>query len=84
MAEPLWLMGIAEFARYITFEKLPKYFLGAMLVGATVSAFGVSLGRMRGTATVGRPFDVTLVAQLGNDGQLSALCVDTEVFLATS
>ncbi len=71
---------MAKFAQHMTLEKLPKFVFGAMLVGVTASAFGVSLGRMRGTAIVGRAFDVTLMAQLGRNEGLSALCLDTEVF----
>ena len=79
MAEALWLLPMAKFARYMTLEKLTKYVFGAILVGASISTFAVSLGRMRGTAIVGRPFDVTLVARLGDDEQLSTLCFDAEV-----
>jgi hypothetical protein len=72
---------MAEFAQYMTLaEKLPKYVFGALLLGVTASTFAVSLGRMRGTAIVGRSFDVTLSGQLGSNERLSALCVEAEVF----
>ena len=74
-------LRMAEFAQYMTLaEKLPKYVFGALLLGVTANTFAVSLGRMRGTAIVGRSFDVTLLGQLGSNERLSALCVDAEVF----
>ena len=71
---------VAEFTPPMTIKKLPKFVLGAMLVGVTASTFAVSLGRMRGTAIVGRAFDVTLLARLGSGEQLSDLCLTTEIF----
>lgn len=84
MAEASWLLRMAKFAHYMTFAKLPKYVFGAMLMGASVSTFAVSLDRMRGTAIVGRPFDVTLVARLGDSEELSALCIEAEVSFGDS
>ena len=63
---------------------LPKLVVGAVLVGATASAFAVSLGRMTGTAIVGQAFDVTLLARLGNGEKLADLCVSTEVLFGDS
>lgn len=84
MAEPSALYRVAEFSQPMTIKKLPKFVVGAMLVGVTASTFAVSLGRMRGTAIVGRAFDVTLVARLGSGEQLSDLCVGAEVFFGDS
>ena len=80
MAERLVTSCVAEFTPPMTIKKLPKFVLGAMLVGVTASTFAVSLGRMRGTAIVGRAFDVTLLARLGSGEQLSDLCLTTEIF----
>ncbi|HAL38231.1 MAG TPA: hypothetical protein DCP03_08995 [Polaromonas sp.] len=57
-----------------------KYIFGAVLLGAAASSLAVSLGRMRGAAIVGRPFDVTLVAQLSGSEGFSAVCVSADVF----
>ena len=80
MYEPSKPFRMAEFAQYMNFKKLPKSVVGALLVGVTASTFAVTLGRMRGTAIVGRAFDVTLMAQLGSNERLPGLCVDAEVF----
>ena len=61
-------------------ETILKYILGAMLLGATGSSLAVSLGRMQGATIVGRPFDVTLMAQFDSAEGLAAVCVSADVF----
>ena len=80
MAELLVIPLVAEFVSTMTIKKLPKFVLGVMLLGVTASAFPLSLGRMRGTAIVGRAFDVTLLARLGSGEQLSDICITNDIF----
>ncbi|NMM05062.1 hypothetical protein [Polaromonas sp.] len=61
-------------------ETTLKYILGAVLLGATGCSLAVSLGRMQGATLVGRPFDVTLTAQLDSAEGLSGVCVAADVF----
>ena len=84
MAEPSAIRRVAESARTMANKMLPRFVVGALLAGVTASTFGISLGRMRGTAIVGQNFDATLVAQLGSGERLSDLCVGTEVFFGDS
>ncbi|MGH6638999.1 MAG: type IV pilus assembly protein FimV [Polaromonas sp.] len=61
-----------------------KYLFGALLLGAAANCLAVSLGPMRGATIVGRPFDVTLAAQLDASDGLPAVCVDADVFFGDS
>lgn len=57
-----------------------KYLLGAFLLSAAASSSAVSLGTMRGTTIIGRPFDVMLTTQVDPSAGLAAFCVAADVF----
>jgi len=61
-------------------EKFLKCLLGALLLGLAANTLAASLGRVRGTAIVGRPLDVTLSAQLDGAENPSSICLSAEVF----
>jgi len=61
-------------------EKFLKCLLGALLLGVAANSPAASLGRVRGTAIVGRPLDVTLSAQPDSTENPSSVCLSAEVF----
>lgn len=67
-------------ARYTTL----KLISGSLLLGAAVSSFAVSFGRMRGAPLIGRNVDVTIPVQLNSGEGLSAVCAEADVFYGDS
>ena len=56
--------------------------LGLLLLVSVLDAFALTLGRVRGAALVGRPLDLSIVAQLAPDEAAGSLCVEADVFYA--
>ena len=57
-----------------------KFLFGAFLLSAAASSLAVSFGALRGAATVGSPFDITLTTQVDPSTSLTALCIAADVF----
>ena len=53
--------------------------LGGLLLLITSSSLAVSLGPVRGTALVGRPLDLSVLARLDASDDAAALCADAEL-----
>jgi pilus assembly protein FimV len=64
--------------------ELRTKFFGLVLLGAAVNSSALTLGRVRGAAVIGQPLDLSVQAQLDADENMSALCVDADVFHADS
>lgn len=76
---------MAEFAQTMTTLATPlKFILGAALLGVTASSLAVSLGALRGSAIIGRPFDMGVTAQLSGAEGLAAVCVSADIFFGDS
>jgi hypothetical protein len=56
--------------------------LGSLLLCTALGSSALTIGRMRGTAWLGQPLDVTIQVQYDEAESLSALCFDAEVFHA--
>ncbi len=52
----------------------------ALLLCTAVSGFAVSMGRLRGSAIVGRGLDVTVLGQLENAESVASICPEADVF----
>jgi len=85
MAERIRQRPVAKFAHPMkSAEKFLKCLLGALLLGIAANSLAASLGRVRGTAIVGRPLDVTLSAQLDDTENPSSVCLSADVFFGDS
>jgi hypothetical protein len=54
--------------------------LGALLLCATMGSNALTLGRARGAALLGQPFQITVPVQLASDEDGSGLCFEADVF----
>lgn len=54
--------------------------LGALLLCAAVGSSALTLGRARGAALLGQPFQITVPVQLAADEDGSGLCFEADVF----
>lgn len=52
----------------------------ATLLLASTCGFALTLGRVRGAAIVGKPLDVSVAVQSSADDDLSAACIDADVY----
>lgn len=57
-----------------------QIWVGCILLSTAVGGLAATLGRHSGAAVIGRPLDMRVQALLGPDEDLSALCVQSEVF----
>jgi pilus assembly protein FimV len=62
--------------------KLESRALGAVLLCAAVGAGAMTLGRVRGTALIGQPLDLSIQVQFDGEENASSLCMEADVFHA--
>ncbi|MEY4883794.1 MAG: hypothetical protein RIS34_1648 [Pseudomonadota bacterium] len=62
--------------------KLERKALGAVLLCAAFGSNAMTLGRVRGTALIGQPLDLTIPVQFDAEENAASLCVEADVFHA--
>lgn len=61
---------------------LPKRWLAALFLLASLQSYALTLGRVQGAALIGRPLEVTVQVQLDPNQSLSSACFEADVFYA--
>ena len=57
-----------------------QIWIGSILLSTALSSAAASLGRYSGAVVIGRPLDIRVQAFVGPEEELSALCVQADVF----
>ena len=55
------------------FGRYKNVFLGIVLIGAAIDSGALTLGRLHGTALLGRPLDVLIAVQQASDEDITGL-----------